>query len=138
MSSFKKIDHIGIAVHNLQEAINKYEQTLGIPCYKQETVENEGVVTAFFRSGETKIELLAATRSDSPITRFLEKRGEGMHHLAFDVDDITAEMERLQAGGYTLLHDFPKTGADNKLIVFLHPKEHHGVLIELCQELPAF
>ncbi len=131
---FSKIEHIGIAVHHLEEAISRYEQTLGCRCYKREVVESEGVETAFFRIGESKIELLAANRTDSPIARFLEKHGEGVHHLAFGVEDIRREMERCRSLGYTLLNELPKPGADNKLVVFLHPKEHHGVLIELCQD----
>ncbi len=132
---FKKIEHIGIAVQHLDEAVSRYEQTMGYPCHKREVVESEGVETAFIRAGESKIELLAATRPDSPITRFLEKRGEGVHHVAFGVDDIRREMERCRSLGYTLLSETPKPGADNKLVVFLHPKEHHGVLIELCQPI---
>ena len=131
---FNRIEHIGIAVQNLDEAVSRYEQTMGCPCYKREVVESEGVETAFFRAGESKIELLAAVRSDSPIARFLEKRGEGMHHVAFGVDDIRREMERCRSLGYTLLNETPKPGADNKLVAFLHPKEHNGVLIELCQD----
>ncbi|TVQ71343.1 MAG: methylmalonyl-CoA epimerase [Balneolaceae bacterium] len=130
---FQKIEHVGIAVRDLEEAVARYEQTLGTACYKRETVESEGVETAFFRTGESKIELLASTRDDSPVARFLEKRGEGVHHLAFEVDDIHKEMERCRKLGYTLLSESPKPGADNKLVVFLHPKEHHGVLIELCE-----
>jgi methylmalonyl-CoA/ethylmalonyl-CoA epimerase len=132
---FRKIEHIGIAVRDLDEAAARYERTMGTSCYKRETVESEGVETAFFRVGESKIELLAATRDDSPVARFLEKRGEGMHHMAFEVDDIHAEMERCRSLGYTLLSETPKPGADNKLVAFLHPKEHHGVLIELCQTI---
>ncbi len=132
---FSKIEHIGIAVHHLEEAISQYEQTMGCRCYKREVVESEGVETAFFRTGESKIELLAANRPDSPIARFLEKHGEGVHHVAFGVDDIRREMERCRSLGYTLLNETPKPGADNKLVAFLHPKEHHGVLIELCQPI---
>ncbi len=132
---FRKIEHIGIAVRDLDEAVARYEQTMGTACYKRETVESEGVETAFFRTGEGKIELLAATRSDSPVARFLEKRGEGVHHVAFEVADIRAEMERCRKLGYTLLSESPNPGADNKLVAFLHPKEHHGVLIELCQPI---
>jgi len=130
---FRKIEHVGIAVHDLDEAVARYEQTMGTACYKRETVESEGVETAFFRTGESKIELLASTKDDSPVARFLEKRGEGVHHLAFEVDDIHKEMERCRKLGYTLMSESPKPGADNKLVAFLHPKEHHGVLIELCQ-----
>ncbi len=132
---FRKIEHIGIAVRDLDEAVARYEQTMGTACYKRETVESEGVETAFFRTGEGKIELVAATRGDSPVARFLEKRGEGMHHVAFEVADIRAEMERCRKLGCTLLNESPKPGADNKLVAFLHPKEHHGVLIELCQPI---
>lgn len=133
-SPFRRIEHIGIAVKDLDEAVMRYQQTMQAPCYKRETVEGEGVETAFFRTGESKIELLAAIREDSPIARYLEKRGEGMHHVAFLVDDIRKEMDRCRSLGYTLITETPKMGADNKLIAFLHPKEQHGVLIELCQE----
>lgn len=132
---FKKIDHVGIAVHDLNMATARYELTLGTPCYKREVVESEGVETAFFSNGESKIELLAATHTDTPIARFLEKHGEGMHHIAFEVDDIHETLERCRRLGLTLLNEKPKKGADDKLIVFLHPKEQHGVLIELCQSL---
>lgn len=129
----KHLDHIGIAVANLDEAILRYESILGTACYKRERVESEFVETAFFQNGQTKVELLAATSPESVITRFIEKRGEGLHHMAFEVDDIAAEMYRLLEEGYTLLNEKPKAGADNKLIAFLHPKEAHGVLLELCQ-----
>jgi len=132
---FRKIEHVGIAVRDLDEAVSRYEQMMGAVCYKRETVESEGVETAFFRTGESKIELLASIRDDSPVARFLEKRGEGVHHLAFEVDDIHKEMERCRKLGYTLLSESPKPGADNKLVAFLHPKEHHGVLIELCEAI---
>lgn len=130
-----KIEHIGIAVKDLDQSCDLYEKLLGIPAYKRETVASEGVSTAFFRTGENKIELLAATVKDSPVAAFLEKRGEGIHHIAFDVDDIKAEMERLRENGFVLLNDEPKPGADNKLICFVHPKGTNGVLIELCQEI---
>lgn len=130
----QKIEHLGIAVKNMGEAISLYEQLLNVPCYKTETVESEGVRTAFFQTGDNKIELLEATRPDSPIARFLEKKGEGIHHVAFAVEDIEAEMRRLQALGFELLNETPKPGADNKLVCFLHPKGTHGVLVELCQE----
>jgi len=130
------IEHIGIAVKDLEASIALYEQLLNTPCYKQEAVEREGVVTAFFQTGPNKIELLAATQATSPIAKFLERKGEGIHHIAFSVADIRAEMKRLQALGFELLSDEPKPGADNKLICFLHPKTSGGVLIELCQERP--
>ena len=130
----KKIEHIGIAVKNLEEANETYKKLIGGECYKTETVESEGVSTSFFKVGESKIELLAATREDSPIAKFIEKKGEGIHHIAFYVDDIAAEIERLKAEGFILLNDKPKRGADNKLVAFMHPKSAHGVLVELCQE----
>ncbi|GAA0527366.1 methylmalonyl-CoA epimerase [Chitinophaga japonensis] len=129
-----KVEHIGIAVASLADAVPLYEKLLNAPCYKTETVESEQVLTAFFRQGDTKIELLEATGPGSPIARFLEKKGAGMHHIAFEVDNIEAEMQRLAAAGFTLLQDKPKPGADNKLICFLHPKDTSGVLVELCQE----
>ena len=130
-----KIEHLGIAVNNLKEASNLYEKLLGTECYKTEVVESEGVSTAFFNVGGNKIELLEATRADSPIAKFLEKKGEGIHHVAFDVEDILAEMERLKKEGFVLLNEVPKKGADNKLVCFVHPKGTNGVLIELCQEI---
>lgn len=131
----KKIEHIGIAVKNLEQSNQLFEKLFGAPAYKQEEVASEGVRTSFFRNGVNKIELLEATNSDSPIAKFLEKKGEGIHHIAFDVDDIYSEITRLQAEGFTLINDVPKRGADNKLVVFLHPKSTNGVLIELCQEM---
>ena len=131
----KHIDHIGIAVSDLENAIEKYEALLGVPCFKREVVESEMVETAFFQTGESKVELLAGTSPDSVITKYVAKRGEGMHHLAFEVPNIYSEIERYQALGYQLLAEKPKRGADNKLIIFLHPKEAHGVLIELCQSV---
>jgi methylmalonyl-CoA/ethylmalonyl-CoA epimerase len=131
----RKVEHIGIAVQKLETAIPLFEKLLNTTCYKTETVATEGVNTAFFQTGETKIELLEAMIADSPIAKFLEKKGEGMHHIAFDVADIQAEMERLKAEGFILLNDTPKKGADNKLVCFLHPKGTNGVLIELCQEI---
>lgn len=131
----EKIEHIGIAVKNLQDAIPVFEQLLNTDCYKTESVESEGVNTAFFRTGESKIELLEGTNPDSPISKFVEKKGQGMHHIAFDVKDIHAEMERLSKAGFRLLNEKPKRGADNKLICFLHPKSTNGVLVELCQEI---
>lgn len=127
------IDHIGIAVKDLDAAIQTYETLLQTPCYKREIVESQKVETAFLQTGESKVELLGATDSDSVITKYIEKRGEGMHHVAFEVDDIHAEIERLKAEGFTLLSDIPKPGADQKQIVFLHPKGSNGVLVELCQ-----
>lgn len=131
----QKIEHIGIAVKSLAETIRLYEQLLDAPCYKTEQVENEQVNTAFFRQGDTKIELLEPTAPDSVIAKFIEKRGEGMHHIAFAVEDIRAEMKRLSAAGFVLLNETPRRGADNKLVCFLHPKNTHGVLVELCQEI---
>lgn len=130
-----KIEHIGIAVNDLAQACNVYEKLLGSACYKQELVESESVNTAFFSVGDNKIELLASTADDSAIAKFLTKKGEGIHHIAFDVEDIYAEMNRLKAEGFTLLNEEPKKGADNKLICFVHPKGTNGVLIELCQEI---
>lgn len=129
-----KIEHLGIAVKDLAVSAKVFEDVLGTPPYKEEVVESEGVKTLFFQLGESKIELLEASHPDSPIARFIEKRGEGIHHIAFDVSDIQAEIERLQNLGYTLIHTSPKDGADNKLIAFMHPKSSNGVLIELCQE----
>ena len=130
-----KVEHLGIAVQSLQTSIPLFEILLSTSCYKQETVEKEQVNTAFFRKGDTKIELLEPTSPESVIARFLAKKGEGMHHVAFEVADIHAEMVRLAAAGFTLLQTEPKRGADNKLVCFLHPKDTNGVLIELCQEL---
>lgn len=130
-----KIEHLGIAVANLDEAEKRYEQLLGVPSYKREEVESEKVMTSFFLSGINKIELLAATSPESAIAKFIEKKGEGIHHVAFDVEDIHAEMERLKNEGFTLLNETPKKGADNKLICFVHPKSTGGVLMELCQEI---
>lgn len=130
----QNIEHIGIAVKDLTRSIPLFETLLGSRCYKTEAVASEQVSTAFFRTGETKIELLQGTTPDSVITRYVEKRGEGMHHIAFEVADIHAEMQRLSAAGFTLLNPVPKEGADNKLVCFLHPKDTNGVLIELCME----
>ena len=129
-----KIEHLGIAVKSLDAAVPLYEQLLNTPCYKQETVATEGVNTAFFQTGQEKIELLEATNDDSPIAKFIAKKGEGIHHVAFEVENIEAEMKRLAALGFQLLNDVPKNGADNKLVCFLHPKSTNGVLVELCQE----
>ncbi|WP_340064065.1 methylmalonyl-CoA epimerase [Ascidiimonas aurantiaca] len=131
----KKIEHLGIAVKNLSASNELFEKLLGVPPYKSEKVEGEGVTTSFFKMGESKIELLEATREDSPIARFIEKKGEGIHHIAFDVEDIHAETARLQEEGFVVLNETPKKGADNKWVVFLHPKSTNGVLIELCQEI---
>lgn len=131
----EKIEHIGIAVKNISEANKIYETLLGSAPYKSEKVESEGVETSFFRCGESKIELLEASSPDSPIAKFIEKRGEGIHHIAFAVNDIKAEMKRLQSEGFILLNEEPKKGADNKLVAFLHPKSLNGVLVELCQEI---
>lgn len=130
-----KVEHIGIAVRSLQVSVPLFEKLLNSPCYKKETVGSEQVQTAFFRQGDTKIELLEALEPGSVIDRFIEKKGEGMHHIAFEVTDIHAEMERLTAEGFTVLNPVPKKGADNKLVCFLHPKDTSGVLIELCQEI---
>ena len=130
-----KIEHIGIAVKNIENSNLLFEKILGSPAYKQEEVASEGVKTSFFKNGPNKIELLEATNAESPIAKFLEKKGEGIHHIAFAVTDIYAEIKRLQAQGFTLINEIPKKGADNKLVVFLHPKETNGVLIELCQEI---
>lgn len=129
-----KIEHIGIAVRDLSKAIPLFEKLLNTPCYKTEQVGSENVNTAFFQKGESKVELLESTDPEGVIARFIEKKGEGMHHIAFDVDDIHSEMARLQAEGFTLLNPTPKPGADNKLVCFLHPKDTGGVLVELCQE----
>lgn len=131
----KKIEHIGIAVRDLESSCDLYEKLLNTNCYKKEEVASEGVKTAFFKTGENKIELLSASHTDSPIAKFLEKRGEGIHHIAFDVEDIYAEMERLKQEGFVLLNEVPKPGADHKLVCFLHPKGTNGVLVELCQEI---
>lgn len=132
--SMIRIEHIGIAVKDLAAAEETYTRLLGTPCYKRERVESEGVVTAFFQVGPNKIELLESTREDGPIAKAIAKRGEGVHHIAFEVADIRAEMARLAAEGFTLLNAEPKRGADNKLVCFVHPREANGVLIELTQE----
>ncbi|WP_299383160.1 methylmalonyl-CoA epimerase [uncultured Lacinutrix sp.] len=130
-----KIEHIGIAVKNLKNSNDLFAKLFGEPHYKTEEVESEGVNTSFFQVGEDKIELLEATKEDSPIAKFIEKKGEGIHHIAFDVDDIVSEIKRLKAEGFIVLNETPKKGADNKLVAFLHPKSSNGVLIELCQEI---
>ncbi|MDG1848939.1 MAG: methylmalonyl-CoA epimerase [Flavobacteriales bacterium] len=131
----EKIEHIGIAVKNLKEANEVYEKLLGCPPYKTESVESEGVNTSFFQTGESKIELLEASQPESPIAKFIEKKGEGIHHIAFAVEDIKTEIKRLQKEGFKIINENPKKGADNKLVCFVHPKNTHGVLIELCQEI---
>jgi methylmalonyl-CoA/ethylmalonyl-CoA epimerase len=134
IACMQKVEHIGIAVKDLSVSIPLFEQLLNTPCYKTELVASENVQTAFFQKGETKIELLQSTTESGVIAKYIEKKGEGMHHIAFDVKDIFSEMERLKAAGFVLLNEQPKEGADNKLICFLHPKGTNGVLIELCQE----
>ncbi|HAD97573.1 MAG TPA: methylmalonyl-CoA epimerase [Cryomorphaceae bacterium] len=129
-----KIEHIGIAVESLERSNELFTKLFGEPPYKEEGVASESVKTSFFKSGPNKIELLEATHSDSPIARFIAKKGEGVHHIAFAVDDIKAEMKRLEAEGFQLLNTEPKEGADNKWVAFLHPKTTNGVLIELCQD----
>ena len=130
-----KLEHIGIAVKNLADSNLIFEKLLGTPQYKMEEVASEGVLTSFFQIGDSKIELLEATKPDSPIAKFIEKRGEGIHHIAFEVANIRAEMKRMEVEGFTLLNAEPKRGADNKLVCFLHPKGTNGVLIELCQSI---
>lgn len=130
-----KIEHIGIAVKNLEASNALYSKLFGEQPYKQEAVESESVKTSFFKVGNNKIELLEAINKESPIAKFIEKKGEGIHHIAFDVDDIEAEIKRLSAEGFIVLNKKPKKGADNKLVAFLHPKSTNGVLIELCQEI---
>jgi methylmalonyl-CoA/ethylmalonyl-CoA epimerase len=130
-----KIEHIGIAVKNLEEGNSLYEKLLGVPHYKIEEVASEGVRTSFFKTGPNKIELLEATNDDSAIAKFIEKKGEGIHHIAFAVENIVEEMERLKKEGFIILNEKPKKGADNKLVAFVHPKTAGGVLIELCQEI---
>ena len=129
-----KVEHIGIAVKSLSESLPLFEKLLNTPCYKTELVETEQVNTAFLQKGETKIELLESTGPEGVIARYIDKKGEGIHHIAFEVDDIEAEMKRLQAEGFVLLNEQPKAGADNKLVCFLHPKGTRGVLVELCME----
>ena len=129
-----KIEHIGIAVKSLQDSVPVFEKLLNSACYKKETVSTENVNTAFFKTGDSKIELLESATEDGIISKFIEKKGEGIHHIAFEVSDIEAEMTRLVRAGFILLNDTPKAGADNKLVCFLHPKDTNGVLIELCME----
>lgn len=130
-----KVEHIGIAINSLARSIPLFEKLLNTSCYKTEKVESENVNTAFFQQGDTKIELLESTSPDGVISKYLEKKGEGIHHIAFEVTDIQAEMERLRNQGFILLNEKPKPGADNKLVCFLHPKSTGGVLVELCQEV---
>ena len=131
----QKIEHIGIAVKNLSSSIPLFEKLLNTSCYKTELVEGERVNTAFFRTGENKVELLESTDPEGVIARFIQKKGEGVHHIAFAVDDIYWEMERLKKEGFTLLNEEPKKGADNKLVCFLHPKDTNGILVELCMNI---
>ena len=130
-----KIEHIGIAVKDLDFSNKLFTKLFGESNYKTEAVESEGVKTSFFKVGENKIELLEATNEDSPIAKFIERKGEGIHHIAFDVTDIKAEIKRLTKEGFVVLNETPKKGADNKLVAFLHPKSTNGVLIELCKEI---
>ena len=134
-NKMRKIEHIGIAVKSLEVSNVLFEKLFGQPPYKEEEVASEGVKTSFFMNGPNKIELLEATNPDSPIAKFLEKKGEGIHHIAFDVNDINEEVIRLKNEGFVILNEIPKKGADNKLVVFLHPKGTNGVLVELCQEI---
>ena len=131
----KNAEHIGIAVKNLAAAIPLFEKLLNTNCYKKEIVESEKVITAFFKQGETKLELLQSTTDDGVIANFINKKGEGIHHIAFEVEDIYEEMKRLKNDGFILLSNEPKQGADNKLICFIHPKNTNGVLIEICQQI---
>ena len=131
----RKIEHIGIAVKDFTISVPLFEKILNTVCYKKEIVESENVNTAFFQKGETKIELLESIEADGVISKFIEKKGEGIHHIAFDVEDIEAEVLRMKSEGFVLLNEKPKHGADNKLVCFLHPKGTNGVLIELCQEI---
>lgn len=131
----KKIEHLGIAVKDLEASNELFSKLLNTKPYKQEAVESEGVTTSFFKIGESKIELLQATNPDSPIAKFIEKKGEGIHHVAFNVEDIEAEIKRLENEGFELIHKAPKKGADNMLIAFLHPKSTNGMLVEICQEI---
>lgn len=130
----QKLEHIGIAVKSLEVSIPLFEKLLNTPCYKTEAVESEQVLTAFFQKGESKIELIESSTPGGVVARFIEKKGEGLHHLAFEVQDILKEMERLKNEGFQLLNEEPRPGADNKLVCFLHPKSTNGILIELCME----
>jgi methylmalonyl-CoA/ethylmalonyl-CoA epimerase len=131
----RKIEHLGIAVKDLEKSNELFKKLLGKEAYKEEEVEGEGVITSFFMIGETKIELLEATREDSPIARFIDKKSEGIHHIALDVKDIYEEIERLKSEGFEILNETPKIGADNKLVAFIHPRSTNGVLVELCQSM---
>ncbi|MAQ32016.1 MAG: methylmalonyl-CoA epimerase [Flavobacteriales bacterium] len=131
----KKIEHIGIAVSNLEESNLIYSKLLNTQSYKTETVDSEGVITSFFKAGDTKIELLQGTNEDNAISKFINKKGEGIHHIAFEVEDILSEIKRFKKEGFKIINETPKKGADNKLICFIHPKSSMGVLIELCQEI---
>ena len=130
-----KVEHIGIAVKTLADSVPLFEKLLKSQCYKTETVESENVNTAFFKTGDTKIELLESIDENGVIAKFIEKKGENLHHIAFEVENIESEMERLKSEGFILLNENPKKGADNKLVCFLHPKSTNGVLIELCEEI---
>lgn len=130
-----KLEHLGIAIASLKDSDRLFERLLGKSHYKHESVESEGVTTSFYQLGDAKVELLEASRTDSPISKFIEKRGEGIHHIAFGVEDIHYEIERLKKEGFIFISEKPKKGADNKLVVFLHPKSTNGVLVELCQEI---
>jgi methylmalonyl-CoA/ethylmalonyl-CoA epimerase len=132
----RKIEHLGIAVADLKKSNELFQRLLGNAPYKSEKVASEGVETSFFQVGDTKIELLQANSAESPIAKFISKKSEGIHHIAFDVEDIYAEMDRLKAAGFEILNEVPKKGADRKIVVFLHPKSTNGVLVELCQEDP--
>jgi methylmalonyl-CoA/ethylmalonyl-CoA epimerase len=131
----KHIEHIGIAVKNLETSVPLFESLLNVKCYKQETVESEKVITAFFKTGQTKIELLQDEKEDGVIKNFIERKGEGIHHIAFEVENIRNEVARLKQEGFIVLNEEPKKGADNKLVCFLHPKSSNGVLIELCEQI---
>ena len=135
MLGLTQIEHIGIAVANLKEANLRYTQLLGVAPYKQEEVPSQKVITSFFQTGSQKIELVAATESDSPIAKYLQNHREGIHHIAFLVPSITEEMNRLQPQGFRFLAETPQLGADDKNVIFIHPKDNHGVLVELCEEL---
>ena len=130
----QKIEHIGIAVNDIAEAEKRFAQLLGTESYKREEVASEGVITSFFQVGESKIELLSATREDSPIQKFIDKKGEGIHHIAFEVENIEEKMEELKEQGFRLINEQPKDGADNKRIAFIHPKSTGGILVEICME----
>ena len=133
----EKIEHIGIAVHSLDKSIPLFEKLLGTECYKTEEILSEMVNTAFFKTGESKVELLEGTEENSVISRFIAKKGEGIHHIAFGVENIEEEINRLKSNGFEFINDVPKKGADNKLVCFLHPKSTNGILVELCQEINA-